>query len=176
YLNVKVPASGFNAVVENNQEKWEKIDPYHPFKYYRYDDQLAKSNRWLGDLVSVIGFITLLSIVISCLGLLGMAVYTTERRIKEVGIRKVLGANSAQLFGLLSKSFIKTLLIAVLISAPLSYLINNFWLENIPNRVDFGIGTLLSGILILIALVFSTISSQILSVSGRNPVDSIKYE
>ena len=176
YLNIKVPAKGFNTTMASLQSMWEKVDPFHPFKYYRYNEQIARSNSWLRDLVSIIAFITVLSIVISCLGLLGMAVYTTERRVKEVGIRKVLGASAFQLFGLLSKSFLKVLLISICISAPLSFLVNNFWLENIPNHVSFGIGTMLSGIIILITLVFLTISSQILSVSGRNPIDSIKYE
>jgi len=94
----------------------------------------------------------------------------------EVGIRKVLGATGKQLMFLLGKSFLNLLGISILISAPLSYLINNLWLESLPNRVGFGIGTVLFGALILLSLGLLTIGSQIATVARRNPIDSIKYE
>ncbi len=176
YLNVKISATNYAQTLARMQNTWENIDPYHPFKYEFYDDQLVKTNTWLGDLVGVISVISLLAVIISCLGLLGMAIYTTERRTKEVGIRKVLGASGKQLISMLSRSYLKLLLISIFIAAPLSYLANNLWLDQIPNRVGFGIGTILMGSLILLSIGLLTIGSQIISVSKRNPVDSLKYE
>jgi putative ABC transport system permease protein len=176
YLNVKVSPEDINGTLTRLEQKWKEIDPVHPFKYQFYDDQLIIVNRWLGDLVSIIGFIAFLAVIIACLGLLGMAMYATERRTREIAIRKVLGAPNAGLALLLSGRFTKLLLVSLLISAPLSYFINNLWLENFPNRVDFGWGTVLLGTVILLVLGLFTIGSQTIIASRRNPVESLKAE
>jgi putative ABC transport system permease protein len=108
--------------------------------------------------------------------MLGMATYTTERRTKEVGIRKVLGAKNFNIALLLSKEFLITLVISVLIAAPLSFFLNNFWLQNFPNRVVFGWGTVFLGVLILLGLGLLTIGSQTIRAAKRNPVDAIRIE
>jgi putative ABC transport system permease protein len=176
YLNVKIASNDYNKTLTGLAGKWKSIDPVHPFRYQFFDDQLVKVNQWLGDLVSVIGFLAFLSIFIACLGLLGMAIYTTERRTREIAIRKVLGAENIRLALMLSRQFLKLLILSVLISAPLSYFVNNLWLETFPNHVDFGLGTLLLGTLIILVLGFMTIASQTISASRRNPVESLKIE
>ncbi|MEP5614431.1 MAG: ABC transporter permease [Cyclobacteriaceae bacterium] len=176
YLNVRVSSNDWPVVIGVLEGKWKDIDPIHPFKFNVYNDQLLQSNLWLSDLASIIGFISVLAIIISCLGLLGMAVYTSERRQKEVGIRKVLGASLKNLTFLLSWSFVKVLLISILFAAPLSYFINILWLESLPNRVQFGLGTILMGSTVLMLIGLLTIGSQIFSVSRRNPIESLKDE
>jgi putative ABC transport system permease protein len=176
YLNVKIASTDLHETIAALGEKWKTVDPVHPFKYQFFDEQLLKVNQWLGDLVSIIGFIAFLAIIIACLGLLGMAIYATERRTKEIAIRKVLGAADAGLALMLSWEFLRILLISVLISAPLSYFVNNLWLENFPNRVEFGWGTVLIGTSILLVLGIITIGSQTLAASKRNPVESLKMD
>lgn len=176
YLNVKVASTDLRGTVAKFEEQWKKIDPIHPFKYEFFDDQLAAMHQGIFDLVSILGFIAFLAIVISCLGLLGMATYTTERRTKEIGIRKVLGAEEFTIAKLLSKEFIKMLALAIFIGVPLSYFVNNLWLQQLTTRVEFGIGTVLSGVLVLLTLGMLTIGSQTLRASKANPVDSLKME
>ncbi|MEL7147274.1 MAG: FtsX-like permease family protein, partial [Bacteroidota bacterium] len=176
YLNVRTASEDRKEVLDLLTSRWEAVDTMHPFKVYAYTDQLRKANQMVSDLVWVIRAITMLSLIISCMGLLGMAMYSTERKAKEVGIRKVLGANLFQLMKLLGRSYLIILLIACIIAAPLSYLINIQWLESFPNRVDFGVGTIVSGIMILLFLGFMTIASQLISVSRKNPVESLRYE
>lgn len=137
---------------------------------------MAVLNQALGDLLSILGFIAFLAVTIACLGLLGMAMYNTERRRKEIGIRKVLGAAEATIVLLLSKDFLKILLISIFIAAPLSYFANNAWLQNFPNRVEFGFGTVFLGSVILLLLGLFTIGSQTLKAAGSNPVDSLRME
>jgi putative ABC transport system permease protein len=96
--------------------------------------------------------------------------------MKEVSIRKVLGAEDLSIALLLSKGFLKILAISILIGAPLSYIINNFWLQNFPNRVEFGLGTLVLGSLMLLILGLLTIGSQIFRVAKRKPIDSLRME
>ena len=176
YLNVRINATDRVAAITNLESAWKKVDPTHQFKYEFFDDQLADTHRGIFDVVSIIGFIAFLAIVIACLGLLGMATYIVERKKKEVGIRKVLGAAELSLAVLLSKDFLKVLAFSVCIGAPLSFFINNFWLQKFPNRVDFGAGTVLLGTSVLIVLGLITIGSQTFRASKGNPIDALKSE
>ena len=176
YANVKIASPDPMGTIKKLEAEWKKIDPIHPFKYEFFDQQLAAMQQGVFDLVMILGFIAFLAIVISCLGLLGMATYTTERRTKEIGIRKVLGAEDFTIARLLSKEFIIMLGFAVFIGAPLSYIVNNLWLRQLTTRVEFGLGTILIGVLILLGMGMLTIGSQTFRASKANPVNSLKSE
>ena len=176
YLNVKIASTNVMPVVKALEQKWKTIDPVHPFEYEFYDDQLAAANRGIFDLASILSFIAFLAITIACLGMLGMAIYAVERRTKEVAIRKVLGAVDLGLAFLLSKEFLRILAISIAIGAPLSYFVNNFWLEKFPNRVAFGFGTIFLSTFILFVMGVLTIGTQTIKASRENPVNSLKME
>jgi putative ABC transport system permease protein len=176
FVNVKISSPDLMATLQKLEEKWERIDPIHPFKYEFYDDQLASTHQGIMDGVTILGFIAFLAVTIACLGLLGMATYTAERRKKEVGIRKVLGAGDFSIAVLLSKEFLAMLVVSICVSAPLSYLINNLWLQQLPNRVEFGFGTVFISTLILLVLGFVTIGSQTLMAAKDKPLDALKAE
>ncbi|MGB3586515.1 MAG: FtsX-like permease family protein, partial [Tunicatimonas sp.] len=150
FLSIKVGSGQEQETLARLEQAWKTIDPIHPLAYEFYEDKLANYNRGVFDIASVVGFIALLAITIACLGLLGMATYTTERRTKEVGIRKVLGASNFRLAYLLSKEFLIILGVAIVIATPLSYFINNLWLDFLVTRVEFGPETLLIGSLLLL--------------------------
>lgn len=176
YANVKIAPTNQSQTLTQIEETWKRIDPVHPLDSQFYDEQLAETNRGLVDIVSIIGFFAFLAILIACLGLLGMATYTTERRIKEIGIRKVMGAENRAIAWLLSKGFLKMLALSICIGAPFSYIVNNFWLQHFPNRVDFGIGTVMLGTFILVALGLLTIGSQTWRASKQNPADTLRMD
>jgi putative ABC transport system permease protein len=176
YANVKIVSSNPKATVAKLEDKWKLIDPVHPFKCEFFDDQLTYTHQGIFDLASILGFISFLAITIACLGLLGMATYTAERKTKEVGVRKVLGAADFSIALLLSKEFLRMLMLSILIAAPLSYFVNNLWLQKFPNRVEFGFGTVSLGIMIILLLGCITIGSQTLRAARRNPVDSLKMD
>jgi putative ABC transport system permease protein len=174
--NVKIASGDLREIMPKLQARWKALDPVHPFKYQFFDEQLAVTSQAIFDIVSILGFIAFLAATIACLGLLGMATYTTERRMKEVGIRKVLGAKDSGIVFLLSREFLKILLIAIAIAAPLSYIVNNLWLRKFPNRVEFGFGTVMEGVLILLLPGLIVIGSQTLRASRRNPAEALKTE
>jgi putative ABC transport system permease protein len=176
YANVRLATTDRAAAVERIESVWKKIDPLHQIKYEFFDDQLTDTHRGIFDVVSIIGFISFLAIVIACLGLLGMATYIVERKRKEVGIRKVLGAAEMRIVLLLSKDFLKVLAFSVCIGAPLSFFINNFWIQKFPNHVELGLGTVLIGTSTLIIMGLITIGSQTLRASKANPVEVLKSE
>jgi putative ABC transport system permease protein len=133
-------------------------------------------NTLFGDAVQVLGFIAFLAIAISCLGLLGMATYATETRLKEVSIRKVLGSTNGALVYLLSKGFVVILLIAIGIGVPAAYFLNTMWLELLPYHVVVDLPKIVFGVSMLILFGVFTIGSQTWRATFVNPVDNLKSE
>jgi len=176
YVNLNVNSDDLTGLVDDLKEKWSSIDPVHSFEYSFFDEQMAKTYQILTDVISIVGFFAFLSISISCLGLLGIATYSVERRIKEIGIRKVLGAGEFKIVLLLSQSFIKMLLLSILIASPLVYFLNNMWLQEFSNRIEYGFGTIFSGAMIMLLLGVLTIGSQTLRISRANPADTLRTE
>jgi putative ABC transport system permease protein len=176
YLNIKIASRDVRGTMAKLESRWRLIDPVHAFKYEFYDEDLAASSQGIFDVVAILGFFAVLAVTIACLGMLGMATYTTERRRKEVGIRKVLGAKNFGNAMLLSREFLNILVISILIAAPLSYILNTMWLRKFPNRVEFGWGTVLTGTCVVLVLGLITIGSQTIRASRRNPVESLKAE
>jgi putative ABC transport system permease protein len=176
FASIKIPAENRAQTMAALTAKWRSIDPVHPFDYKFYDDQLANTNRGIFDIVSIISLLAGLAITIACLGLLGLAHYIIERRTKEVGIRKVLGAGSLHLNYLLSKEFLVLLGLSILIGAPASYFINRLWLDFLIYRTEFGPATILTGSLLLLVLGLLTIIPQTIKMINRNPVEVLKVE
>jgi putative ABC transport system permease protein len=176
FLNVRISSENMQQTLSRLNSAWTAVDPVHSFKYKFFDEQVAASSKGFFDMVSILGFMAFLAVTIACLGMLGMAVHTTERRRKEVGIRKTLGAPMANIFYLLSREFILILIIAVAIAAPLSFFINNLWLRNFPNRVTIGWDTIVSGILIITVLGGLTIGSQTFRAARTKPTEAMKSD
>jgi putative ABC transport system permease protein len=157
------------------EKAWVAINPELKIDYKTVDSEVRKFYEIIfGDLVSVLTVIASLAILISCLGLLGMATYTLETRIKEISIRKILGSDNGSLVLLLSKGFVFLLLIAVTIAVPLAYLANNMWLQLIAYHTTFDASVILFGVLILILFAVITIGSQTIRATFVNPVDNLK--
>jgi putative ABC transport system permease protein len=176
YANVHIIADDVPATIATLEKQWKVVDPVHPFRFRFYEEELKSTHAGIFDVVSIVGFLAFIAITIACLGMLGMATYTAERKKKEVGIRKVLGAKNLQLAIMLSQDYLKILAIAICLGAPLTYLVNNAWLQIFPNRAEFGFSTIFLGALILLLLGLLTIGSQTISASKGNPVESLKME
>ena len=155
---------------------WDQMAPALPFRYSFLDDEfdaLYRAEQRLGRLFSAFAFF---AIVVACLGLFGLAAFTAEQRTKEIGIRKVLGASVAGLVALLSKDFLRLVLIAFIAAVPVAYLAMERWLEDFAYRIDLGVGTfaLAGGLALGIAML--TVSYQALKVALANPVKALRYE
>ena len=156
---------------------WSDIYPTLKVDYKDFSSEVHKEYDVLfGDLVSLLSVIATLAILLSCLGLLGMATYTTESRIKEISVRKVLGSSNRSLIYLLSKGFVSILLIAILLAVPAAYFLNNLWLEQMPYHVTVDWITLALGITTLLFFGALTIGSQTWRALFVNPVDNLKSE
>lgn len=159
------------------EKAWATVNPDLKIDYTEVKSEINKFYEVVfGDLVTVLGFVSTLAILISCLGLLGMATYATETRVKEISIRKVLGSTDGALVLLLSRGFLSILGLAVLIGVPLAYVVNNLWLEYIAYRTAMGVGTISLGVLLLVFFGALTIGSQTWRAVFINPVDNLKGE
>ena len=176
YFSVKVAGEHLPEEINILRKEFAAAFPDNPFEYFFLDqffDAQYKADQRFGD---VFGVFTLLSMLIACLGLFGLASYTTVQRTKEIGIRKVLGASVSSILALLSRDFVKLVIMASLIALPLTYFIMQAWLENYAFRIDIGWWLLAApmGGVILIALL--TICFQTIKAALANPVKSLRYE
>lgn len=178
YQLLQVKYSGtYEEAGKSVETAWAKVNPSLKVDYKDFFGEVHKLYDILfGDLVGLLGVISFLAITISCLGLLGMATYSTETRLKEISIRKVLGSSNGSLVYLLSKGFVSILLIAIVLAVPAAYFINNLWLEQLAYHVSVDLWTILVGVLALIIFSGLTIGSQTIRATFVNPVDNLKGE
>jgi putative ABC transport system permease protein len=163
--------------IKSIEKAWHVVNPDLKMDHKMMESEIKFFyNTIFGDVVNIVGFIAFLAITISCLGLLGMATYTIETRMKEISLRKILGSSDHQLVLLLSKGFFKMLLIAICIGVPVSWFLNNMWLQFMAYQTEAGIGVMLIGVSILFILGGITIGSQTLRAAFTNPVDNLKNE
>jgi putative ABC transport system permease protein len=167
----------YENIAQSIEKAWAVVNPGLKVDYITVDSEVKKFyDIVFGDIVKILGTLATLAIFISCLGLLGMATYATETRIKEVSIRKVLGSSNRALVLLLSKSFLGVLVLAILIGIPAAFFINNLWLELIAYRTSFSLAVIAEGVLILLLFGILTVGSQTIRAMFVNPVDNLKNE
>lgn len=176
YMSLKVTGENLPGTIEQIEQVWSRIAPHRPFLYSFLDADFNKQYESDFRFRQIFTTFSVLAILIACLGLLGLATYTAEQRTKEIGIRKVLGANIGSIVGLLSKDFIKLVLIAILVATPVAWFAMNKWLEGFAYQVPVHWWVfLISGALaVVVALV--TISFQSVKAAMMNPVKSLKSE
>jgi len=173
---LRLDSPNMNATVDKLEKAWDNIDPDHEIDGDFLDDRIKFYYSFFEDIMYTVGFATLLAIIIAAFGLLGMATYSTRTRTKEIGIRKVFGAEVNHIVLLISKSYLWLMLLAALIGGIIAYLANNLWLQQLSKSVDFGIGTILAGVFIVILIGFLTISSQTLKAAKTKPARTLKDE
>ncbi len=176
YAALRMQSKDLPSTLEKFEEVWKDIDPVHDMRGELLDSEIREFYGYFEDILFMVAYSTVLAIVIACLGLLGMASYSIQTRTKEVGVRKVFGAESKSIIKLFSKSSLTLIGIASIIAGPVAYLINNAWLSFVPFHVSFGIGTIIIGIIIVATIGMLTITSQTLKVSRTNPASTLKYE
>jgi putative ABC transport system permease protein len=173
---VKLSPGGLRESIDRVGKAWKDILPDVPFSYSFLDEDLAKQytsyKRWL----NVMGFSTAFAIIISCLGLFGLAGINAVNRTKEMGIRKVMGADMSNIFVLLNRQYIVFSLIAFSVAIPLSYYAMNRWLSDFKFRIEMGWEIFGISILIGLAVALLTVSYHGLKAGLVNPAETLKYE
>jgi len=176
YLTLRFNKTNLNETMGFIKSKWKELFPSDPFRFYFFDEIVDKQYKAEENFSNIILAFTGLAIFISCLGLYGLISFVIACRTKEIGIRRVFGSSFLQIFSVLIKDFMEWILLAGIISIPLSYYFFNEWLQNFAYRININwITFVLSGGCTLI-LVIATISFRIIKAATANPVESLKYE
>lgn len=163
-------------IIDNVKTTMADVDPSVPFEYSFMDQEFDRTFRAEQRMSIVLNIFTMMALVIACLGLFGLAAFAAEQRIKELGIRKVLGARVTQLVYSFSTEFMRLILLSILIAIPISYYIVSAWLSNFPFRtsIEVWVFTVASAGAMGVALI--TVGFQSLKAAYQNPVDILKYE
>jgi putative ABC transport system permease protein len=178
YLSARIVPEQKDFIVASLAGIWKKLDPIHPLEWKMMEDEIDEAYSQAGffDILNIVGYISFLAVVLACLGMLGMAMYSTQTRLKEIGVRKVMGATSAQLTLLLSRSFLMLLGVAALIGIPIGYYFGDLFLSTYAYKIEISPLLLLTGILIVGILGIVTVCSQTWKAASSNPVKSLRYE
>ncbi len=158
------------------RQTWKSLFPDHPFEYAFLDDSYNQQYRREAKLSTLIAWFSGLTIFISCLGLFGLATFTAERRTKEIGVRKVLGASVASIVALLSTDFLKLVVLAIFIASPLAWWAMNRWLQDFACKIDIGWGVFAGAGLLAVGIALLTVSFQSVRAALANPVKSLRTE
>ena len=175
-VSVNISSANVPATIADIESKWKSLVPNRPFSYFFLDeffDQQYRSEERFGKLF--LNF-AILAIFISCLGLLGLASYSTMQRTKEIGIRKVMGASVRGIINLLSKEFLKLVIISFFIAMPLAWYLMNMWLEDFAYRTNIGWWVFVIAGMIALVIALFTVSFQAVRAAVANPVRSLRTE
>jgi putative ABC transport system permease protein len=174
-INAKIQSTDLRATLTRIEEAWKKVDRVHPFEAKFYEDEIQDAYSEFSAMIKTIGFLSVLAISIASMGLFGMVIFTTETRLKEISIRKVLGATSGNLVFLLGRGFVLLLAISALIALPITYLFfESLILTKFPYHEPVGISELFAGLLAVLAIAFIMIGSQAIKAAQRNPAEVLK--
>ena len=175
-LVIRLRAGRVNQAVASVEAEWKRFVPDTPLDYTFLDREFAQAYRTEQQTGQVFGVFTALAIFIACLGLFGLATFTAEQRTKEIGVRKVLGASVASIVTLLSKDFMKLVLVAIVIASPMAWYAMHRWLQDFAYKIDiewwvFGLAGLLA-----VSIALLTVSFQSIKAALMNPVKSLRSE
>jgi ABC-type antimicrobial peptide transport system permease subunit len=177
YINVKVISMDWPATLAKIETAWKKIDNVHPLEATFYDKQIESSYKDFSSRIKVIGSLSFLAICIASIGLLGMVVFTTETRLKEISIRKVMGASEGSLIYLLSKGFLLLLVLAAFIALPFThFFFAKYVLDEYANNAPIAWNELFIGVIGVMVIALMMIGSHTLKAARSNPAEVLKNE
>ncbi|MCF0051572.1 ABC transporter permease [Dyadobacter sp. LJ53] len=176
YLLIKTRARKTEQALADLKNVSREFNPDYPFNYHFLDDEYENLYRSEQQVNTLVNYFGVLAILISCLGLFGLAAFTAEQRTKEIGVRKVLGASSANIVGLLSSDFLKLILIALLLASPLAWWALSSWLGTFAYRTGISWWIFAVSGVVTTSIALLTVSSQAIKAAWLNPVSALRTE
>ena len=174
YLIVHARGTNMPTLLKAIEKNWATLSPGEPFEYNFLDEDFRKNYESENRLFAMVTYFMIIAILISCMGLFGLATFSAEQRTREIGIRKVLGASVGSVVGLLSKDFLKLVLVGILVACPLAWWAMNHWLQDFAYRVPISWSVFAITILTALIIALATISFQAIRTALSNPVKSLK--
>jgi putative ABC transport system permease protein len=175
-VSVRLAAGRIESTLSQIQASWQNFSPDRPFTYTFLDEEINRHYEAEQRILKIVGIFSFLAILIACLGLFGLAAFSAQRRCKEIGIRKVLGATTREVILLMSREFFLWIGLAICIAWPAAYFAMNRWLQGFAYRSGIGVGLMLLSGLLAVGITMATVSYQSIKAATANPVDSLRYE
>ncbi len=176
YPSMRVVPSHIKESLDHIKTVLARFNPKSPFSYNFLDDRIAALYRNEARMMQMFSYFSIFAIFISCLGLFGLASFTATRRTKEIGVRKVLGASFSNTVALLSREFIKWVLLANIIAWPIAFFAMKDWLNDFAYRVNISWMEFVMAAVLTFVISVLTISYQSIKAAAANPIDSLRYE
>ena len=175
-MMAKISGGNISGTMNLLENKWQELVPDQPFDYYFLDESFNSLYREDERLGRIILNFAILAIIVACMGLLGISVYSAQRRTKEIGIRKVLGASDLSIMRILTKRFLILILIANLIAWPLAHYATSRWLQNFAYRIEISWEVFALSTIVALVIALLTVSYQAIRAARANPVETLRYE
>ncbi|WP_153796211.1 ABC transporter permease [Foetidibacter luteolus] len=175
-ISVRINAAKAGEAITYVESVWKRLAADHPFEYSFLDEHFEELYRADKAVSEIVGVLATLAVIISCLGLFGLASYSAERRVKEIGIRKVLGASVQNIVGMLSRDFVRLVVIANLIAWPLAWFAVYKWLQDFAYRINISWWIFLVAGIIAVLIALATVGFQAIKAAISNPVKSLRTE
>ncbi|MFC1476849.1 ABC transporter permease [candidate division KSB1 bacterium] len=176
FMFIKIGSGGSRETIAFIEDVYHQFNPELPFEYRFLEDDFSVLYGNFERMGAIIKYFAAIAVIISCLGLFGLGFYVAERRTKEIGIRKVFGSSIPNIVFLLSREFIKYVVIANVIAWPVSWIISKAFLQNFAYRIDIGSGVFILTGLTSILIAFLTVCYQTIKAARANPIDALRYE
>ena len=176
YLIAKLTTKNYAGLIREIERTWSSINPDAPFVYSFLDKDFQKNYEKDQRASGIVGYFTFIAILVACLGLFGLSAFSAEQRTREIGIRKVLGASVSHVAVLLSKDFIKLVLIAIVIASPLAWYAMNKWLQGFAYQIKISWWMFLIAAVSALLITLITVGFQAMKVAIANPVNSLRTE
>ncbi len=173
---IKIDSENLMEAIAFIEETWNEVNPDFAFEYFFVEDTFARLYEAEQRFGRIFVSFAALAVVIACLGLFGLSSFTAERRTKEIGVRKVLGATIPNLFGMLSSEFVRLVIVANVLAWPVAYIAMNAWLEGFAYRVELGWATFILAGALAMAIALITVSFQAVRAATANPVEALRME
>ena len=175
-INIKIAPQDINASIAAIEKVWKRIASDFPFEFEFLDQSLQALYRREQRVQQVVGYFSVVAIFISCMGAFGLAAFSAERRTKEIGIRKAVGASMTDIFMMLTKDFTLLVLLASIIAWPIAWYAMNRWLQTFAYRIELGWGVFVLAGLSALLIALLTVSAQTIKAALANPVEALRYE
>jgi len=176
YYSVRINTNNLARTLKHVEHSWTTAFPGNPFEYFFLDDYFNKQYENEKRFEKLFMVFAILAIIIGCVGLFGLSAYTASQRIKEIGIRKVLGASVPDITKMLSKDFLKLVLIAIIVASPLAWWVMNKWLQDFAYRIQISWWVFVAAGTVALVIAMLTVSFQAVKAAISNPVKSLRTE
>ncbi|MCJ7583044.1 MAG: ABC transporter permease, partial [Candidatus Aminicenantes bacterium] len=176
FISVKINAEHISQTLKSIEKSWDTLSSEYPFSYSFLDEQIEARYRTEQKMGQSIAFMAIIAIFLACLGIFGLSLFTVDEKTKEIGIRKVLGATASSIFFILSKEFIKWVVLGAALSFPVAWMVMKKWLQNFAYRTHIGPNVFVYALMLSVLVAFLAVSVQSIRAALGNPVKAIRHE